>query len=55
MAAAEGTSVISVLMYDCCEKFVLVGGLYENFWPWPVVEFDQAAWGPLKPPEYRVL
>ena len=41
MAAAESTSVISVLTYDCCEHLVmLLGGLCQKLWPWPRIEFE---------------
>ena len=35
------TSVVRVLVYDCCEHFVLVGGLCERFPRSPRIEFNE--------------
>ena len=53
MAAVGSMSLISVLKNDCCEHFVLFGGLCETIWPSPRIEFDEPAFGPLQPREYR--
>ena len=45
MAAVENTSVISVLMYDCREHFLLFGGLW-TLLPSPRIVFDHPAFGP---------
>ena len=41
MATAEITSVMGVLIYDCCKHFVLFDGLCEKFWPSPRIEIDE--------------
>ena len=34
MAAVESTSVISILLHDCCGSFELFGGLWEKLTTW---------------------
>lgn len=55
MAAVQSTSVVSALVYDCCEYFVFYGGLCEFFLPSPRIEMDDPYFSPLQPPEYMVL
>ena len=56
MAAVEGnSSVVSVLVYYCCEDFVLFGSLCEKYWLSPGIGFDEPYFCPLQPPECKVL